>query len=117
MMRWIVGTSLKFRFLVVAASAALMVFGVATLRDSPVDVFPEFAPPKVEVQTRHLGLTAEEIEELVTVPMEQALTGMPEPRRHPLEVGSPALGRSCCSSTAGPTCSAHGSSCRSASRR
>ena len=46
MMRWIVGSSLKFRYLVVAAAAALMVFGVVQLRDTPVDVFPEFAPPQ-----------------------------------------------------------------------
>ena len=42
MMRWIVGTSLQFRFLVVGLAAMLMVFGVTRLRDMPVDVFPEF---------------------------------------------------------------------------
>ena len=51
MMRWIVGSSLKFRFLVVAGAAALIAFGILQLRDSPVDVFPEFAPPRVEIQT------------------------------------------------------------------
>ena len=77
MMRWIVRSSLRFRYLVVAASVALMVVGVATLRDTPVDVFPEFAQPKVEVQTITIGLSAEETEELVTVPIEQALIGLP----------------------------------------
>jgi CzcA family heavy metal efflux pump len=77
MMRWIVGSSLKFRYLVVAASVALVVIGATLLRDSPVDVFPEFSQPKVEVQTITIGLTAEETEELVTVPMEQALIGLP----------------------------------------
>jgi Cu/Ag efflux pump CusA len=77
MMRWIVGSSLKFRYLVVAAGAALVLVGVATLRDTPVDVFPEFAQPKVEVQTITIGLSAEETEELVTVPIEQALIGLP----------------------------------------
>ena len=43
MMRWIVGTSLQFRFLVVGIAAALMVFGIIRLRDMPVDVFPEFS--------------------------------------------------------------------------
>jgi CzcA family heavy metal efflux pump len=76
-MRWIVGSSLKFRFLVVAASAALLAVGFVTLRDTPVDVFPEFSQPKVEVQTLTIGLSAEETEELVTVPMEQALIGLP----------------------------------------
>ncbi|HEY7344043.1 MAG TPA: efflux RND transporter permease subunit [Gaiella sp.] len=78
MMRWIVGSSLKFRYLVVAAGAALVLVGVATLRDTPVDVFPEFAQPKVEVQTITIGLSAEETEELVTVPIEQALIGLPD---------------------------------------
>jgi CzcA family heavy metal efflux pump len=77
MMRWIVGSSLRFRFVVVAAAAALMYFGVEQLRDSPVDVFPEFAPPQVEIQTPSLGLSAEEVEGLVTVPLEQALAGTP----------------------------------------
>ena len=70
MMRWIVGSSLKFRYLVVAGGIALMVFGLGVLRDTPVDVFPEFAQPKVEIQTMTFGLSAEETEELVTVPME-----------------------------------------------
>ncbi|MGH3137633.1 MAG: efflux RND transporter permease subunit, partial [Gaiellaceae bacterium] len=77
MMRWIVGASLRFRYLVVAASVALIVVGVSTLRDSPVDVFPEFSQPKIEVQTVTIGLSAEETEELVTVPIEQALIGLP----------------------------------------
>jgi CzcA family heavy metal efflux pump len=77
MMRWIVGASLKFRYLVVAASVALLVVGVSTLRDTPVDVFPEFSQPKIEVQTITIGLSAEETEELVTVPIEQSLIGLP----------------------------------------
>ncbi|WP_325002519.1 efflux RND transporter permease subunit [Intrasporangium sp.] len=72
-----VGSSLRFRFLVVAASAALMVFGVQQLRATQVDVFPEFAPPKVEVQTPALGLSASEVESLVTVPLEMTLNGVP----------------------------------------
>src|SRR6187549_240694 len=77
MMRWIVGSSLKLRFIVIAVAAALMYFGVAQLRNMPVDVFPEFAPPLVEIQTPSLGLSAEEVEELVTIPLEQALNGVP----------------------------------------
>ena len=60
MMRWIVQTSLKFRYLVVAAAAAMMVFGMGQLRSMPVDVFPEFAPPKVEIQTICMGLSPAE---------------------------------------------------------
>jgi CzcA family heavy metal efflux pump len=77
MIRWIVGSSLKFRFIVVAAGIALMVFGGGQLRAMPVDAFPEFAPPRVEIQTICLGLSAAEVEGLVTVPLEQALQGIP----------------------------------------
>jgi CzcA family heavy metal efflux pump len=77
MMRWIVGSSLKFRYLVVAAGAALMVFGSGALRDTPVDVFPEFAQPRVEIQTIATGLSTEEVESLITVPLEQSLQGVP----------------------------------------
>jgi CzcA family heavy metal efflux pump len=78
MIRWIIGSSLKFRFLVVAGSVALMVFGIGLIRDSHVDVFPEFAQPRVDIQTATWGLSAAETESLVTVPLEQALTGMPD---------------------------------------
>ena len=77
MFRWIVGSSLKFRFLVLASAAVMLVFGTKQLRKMPVDVFPEFAPPKVEIQTEGLGMTAAEVEELITIPMEYALRGMP----------------------------------------
>ncbi|MBI3780625.1 MAG: efflux RND transporter permease subunit [candidate division NC10 bacterium] len=77
MMRWLVGNSLKIRFLVIASAAGLMYFGMGQLRKMPVDVFPEFAPPLVEIQTVCLGLSAAEVEALVTVPLEQALNGVP----------------------------------------
>ncbi|HLF27991.1 MAG TPA: efflux RND transporter permease subunit [Anaerolineae bacterium] len=76
-MRWIVHTSLRFRYLVIFFAAALMVFGIARLSNTSVDVFPEFAPPKVEIQTLSLGLSAASVEELVTVPLEHALNGIP----------------------------------------
>jgi CzcA family heavy metal efflux pump len=76
MLRWIVGSSLKLRYLVVVGASMMMFFGVAQFRGMPVDVFPEFAPPRVEVQTLCLGLSAADVESLVTVPMEQALNGV-----------------------------------------
>src|SRR5467141_1857404 len=78
MMRWIVASSLRFRFIVLAVAAAMMYFGIRPLHDAPVDVFPEFAPPLVEVQTACLGLSPTEVEALVTIPLEQALAGVPE---------------------------------------
>jgi CzcA family heavy metal efflux pump len=76
MLRWIVGSSLKFRFIVIALAAAMMYFGIGKLRQMPVDVFPEFAPPMVEIQTPCLGLSPSEVEALVTIPLEEALTGV-----------------------------------------
>ena len=77
MMRWIIKNSLRFRYLMVAAGLALMVFGVGAVREMPVDVFPEFAPPFVEVQTEGLGMSTEEVESLITIPLEQAFNSTP----------------------------------------
>jgi CzcA family heavy metal efflux pump len=74
--RWIIGNSLQFRFLILGVSAALLVFGTQQLRRMPIDVFPEFAPPKIEIQTEGPGMTTSEIEELITIPMETALRGV-----------------------------------------
>src|SRR3954469_5333365 len=73
MLRWIVASSLKFRLLVVPLAAAVMVLGITQLRNAPVDVLPEFTQPVVEVQTESIGLSAPEVEQLITVPMEQDL--------------------------------------------
>jgi CzcA family heavy metal efflux pump len=72
-MRWIIGSGMQLRFLVIALAAMLIIFGVVQLRDMPVDVFPEFNPPLVEVQTEALGLSANEVEAFVTTPMEADL--------------------------------------------
>jgi Cu/Ag efflux pump CusA len=73
MMRRIVASSLKFRRLVVALAAGMVVFGVVQLRHVPVDQLPEFGPTMVEVRTEALGLSATEVEQLITVPLEQDL--------------------------------------------
>ena len=75
-MRWIVSSSVKFRLLVIAIAAGMMFFGLQQLRDMPVDAFPEFAPPRVEIQTICNGLNAAEVEQLVSVPLEQSLNGL-----------------------------------------
>jgi CzcA family heavy metal efflux pump len=75
-MRWIVASSMRFRFLVLAAAAAMLALGITQIRDMRVDVFPEFAPPQVEIQTICLGLSTSDVESLVTVPIEQVLTGV-----------------------------------------
>jgi CzcA family heavy metal efflux pump len=73
MIRGIIGSSLKFQFLVVVLAAVVMIVGIVQLGNLPVDVLPEFSPPYVEIQTEALGLSAEEVEEMITIPMEQDL--------------------------------------------
>ncbi len=73
MMRWIIGSSLKARGFMLFLAGVIIALGVTQLRNAPRDVLPEFAPPTVEVQTEALGLSATEVEELVTVPLEQDL--------------------------------------------
>ena len=75
-MRWLVRSSLRFRWLVVFAAAAVLAFGVAETRSAPVDVFPEFAPPRVEIQTIATGNSSKQVEELITIPLEERLSGM-----------------------------------------
>src|SRR5437763_16738688 len=73
MIRWIVGSSLYLRFVVIAVATAMMFFGTKQLLGMPVDVFPEFAPPYVEIQTEGPGMSSEEVESLITVPLEYSL--------------------------------------------
>ena len=76
MIRSIVRACLRFRFLVLVIAAALLFFGVRQIPNMSVDVFPEFAPQRAEIQTICLGLSAHEVEALVTVPLEQELNGV-----------------------------------------
>ncbi|MCB9880009.1 MAG: efflux RND transporter permease subunit [Planctomycetes bacterium] len=77
MLSWLVTTSLRMRALVIAAAALVVVLGVQRARDAAYDVFPEFAPPRVEVQTEAPGLSTEEVETLISRPLENALNGVP----------------------------------------
>jgi CzcA family heavy metal efflux pump len=76
LMGWIIGSSLRFRHLVVAAAAAMIALGITVLPGMHVDVFPEFAPPRVLIQTACVGLSTSDVEQLVTVPIEAALNGI-----------------------------------------
>jgi len=73
MLRSIVGSSIRLRFLVITFALALLAFGLIEISNIPVDVYPEFNPPMVEVQTEALGLSAAEMEALITVPIEADL--------------------------------------------
>jgi Cu/Ag efflux pump CusA len=73
MMRAIIDSSIKFRLLVVALAAGAIAVGLTQLPKTSTEVLPDFTPTTVEVQTEALGLSAEEVEELITVPLEQDL--------------------------------------------
>ncbi len=76
MMSWLVTTSLQMRVLVIALAGVLIIWGAKAVQDAPLDVFPEFAPPLIEIQTEAPGMSAEEVESLITVPLENALNGI-----------------------------------------
>ena len=73
MIRSIIGMSLRFWMLIIAIAVGVMAIGIVQLRNAPVDVLPEFTPPYVEVQTEALGLSANEVEQMITVPLEADL--------------------------------------------
>jgi CzcA family heavy metal efflux pump len=68
-----VRTALRFRLLVLGVAVGLMLVGISQLRSAPTDVLPEFTPPYVEIQTEALGLSPQEVEQLITVPLEADL--------------------------------------------
>jgi CzcA family heavy metal efflux pump len=76
-MRWLIEQSLKLRLLVLGLATVLLFVGTAQVRSMPVDALPEFAPPYVEVQTEALGLSAVEVEELITLNLEELLSNTP----------------------------------------
>lgn len=75
MLNRIILWSLRNRLVVLALGALLIVFGVRAALQAPLDVFPDFAPPQVIVQTEAPGLSVEEVEQLVTLPLETSLNG------------------------------------------
>src|SRR6476469_343878 len=77
MLSALIANSVRLRVAVVAACVVLLVAGSRSIQRAPLDVFPEFAPPLVEIQTEAPGLSTNEVESLVTVPVENALNGLP----------------------------------------
>ena len=76
MLSSIVGFSIRRRWVVIALSCLLMGYGLYTLERARYDVFPEFAPPTVTIQTESPGLSPEQVELLVTQPVETAVSGI-----------------------------------------
>ena len=73
----IVKWSIAQRWLVVIASIIISLWGFRVLSEMPLDVFPNFAPPQVEIMTEAEGLAPDEVESLVTRPIESAINGTP----------------------------------------
>lgn len=77
MMSWLVSRSLRHAPVVIVLALAGAIAGTREAGNIPLDVFPGFAPPLVEVQTEAPGLSTPEVEALVSVPIENALSGIP----------------------------------------
>ena len=77
MFEFLVNTSLKQRLIVLAVSLLLVVYGAITLRQMPVDVFPDLNKPTVTLMTEAGRMAPEEVEQLVTFPIESSMNGMP----------------------------------------
>ena len=77
MFKWLLEKSLAQRLLVLVTAAVLMAYGAYTLSRMPVDVFPDLNKPTVTVMTEAGGMAAEEVEQLITFPLETSMNGLP----------------------------------------
>lgn len=77
MFKWLLDNSLSNRLLVIIASLVLMGYGAFTLTQTPVDVFPDLNKPTVTIMTEAGGMAAEEVEQLITFPLETTMNGLP----------------------------------------
>jgi HME family heavy-metal exporter len=77
MFKWLLEKSLAHRLLVLVTAAVLMAYGAYTLSRMPVDVFPDLNKPTVTVMTEAGGMAAEEVEQLITFPLETSMNGLP----------------------------------------
>jgi cation efflux system protein involved in nickel and cobalt tolerance len=73
----ILKTSIAQRWFIVICAILVTLWGVFTVTQMPLDVFPEFAPPQVDIHTEATGLAPEEVESQITVPIERAVNGLP----------------------------------------
>ena len=78
MFRWAMGAAVRYRLIVVLAALCAAAVAIVMAPDMPRDVLPEFSPTTVEVQTEAAGLSASEVEQMLTVPLEaDLLNGVP----------------------------------------
>src|SRR5713226_2289525 len=74
----IVSFALSQRFIIVVASLMLMTWGVISFRNLPIDAYPDLSPPHVVIITQWPGHAAEEVERLITIPLEVEMNGIPK---------------------------------------
>ena len=77
MLNWIIDLSLRYRFVVLLCTAGLIVVGGLSLRYLDIDAFPDTTPVQVQINTVAPALGPEEVEQRITVAVEQALGGLP----------------------------------------
>ena len=78
MINRLVSFALSQRFIVLVAMACLAVWGVVSFQNLPIDAYPDLAPPHVQLVTQWPGHAAEEIERLITIPLEVEMNGIPK---------------------------------------
>jgi cobalt-zinc-cadmium resistance protein CzcA len=77
MINRIVSFALTQRFIVMVAMACLAVWGIVSFQNLPIDAYPDLAPPQVQIVSQWPGHAAEEVERLITIPLEVEMNGIP----------------------------------------
>ena len=78
MLNHLVELSLRYKFLVLIIFGVVAFLGAKAVRDVPIDAFPDVTPAQVNVYTESPGLAAEDVEQLLTFPVESAMAGLPK---------------------------------------
>lgn len=78
MLNRLVELSLRYKFLVLIVFAVVAFLGISAVRNVPIDAFPDVTPVQVNIYTESPGLAAEDVEQLLTTPVESALAGLPK---------------------------------------
>ena len=78
MLNRLVEISLRYKFLVLIIFAVVAFLGARAVRDVPIDAFPDVTPAQVNIYTESQGLAAEDVEQLLTFPVESAMAGLPK---------------------------------------
>ena len=77
MLNWVIGWSLRHRFMVILGALAFVLWGLHSLSRLPIDAFPDTTPVQVQISTVAPALSPEEVERQITQPVEVAVSGLP----------------------------------------